>query len=362
MMRYIATVGTFLTIVASPSQAAHLTATASNLQSVLNQAVGGDTVKLTGKFGVTRVSNENYTSLVTIDASSATFSDTFLLKGISNINIVGGNFGSASALTAYNKAIAIYGGTNVSVTNAKVVGAYGGQGISFTDTTNAAVTGATLSKLQAGVVFAGVVGGSISNSRSIGSVSDGFDIADGSFIDIGHNTCTGSTPTLGAHPDCVQMFSSAHAVPLSHISVHDNYASGMTQGFDNFGSTPGDSFISIVNNRVDGLMSQGIACYWCVNSTITGNTITSLDGAQYKVSMNILYGTNNIVSGNTVGTWNKAAARALVFPTRAQMMGGVGAASIQPGVVPEPAMWGLLIAGFGMIGIGQRTRRHYYSV
>ena len=170
--------------------------------------------------------------------------------------------------------------------------------------------------------------------------------------------CTGSTPTTGAHPDCVQMFSSSGAAPLTQISIHDNYASGETQGFDNFGSVAGDSYISIVNNRIDGLLPQGIACYYCVSSTITGNTITSLDGAPYQVALNVLYGSNDTVSGNTVGQLNRAARGSLTTYTRDQLIGHSLPLTTNPiGWVPEPAAWTMMIAGFGMVGFSQRRRQ-----
>lgn len=348
---------------AGAANCAQYTANSTNFNTVMAKVVGGDTVQLTGQFsGVTRLTNTKFASLVTIDASAATFANSLLLTGVSNVNVVGGHFGSATALTSYNKAVAVTGGTNVSFTNPNVVGFYTGQGIAFTGTTNASVTGATLSKLQAGIVLGGVTNGSITNSRSVNSVSDGFDIVDSNHVSISNNTCSGTTPTVGAHPDCVQMFSSAKAAPLSHITIQNNYASGDTQGFDNFGSVAGDSFISIVDNRVDGLFPQGIACYSCVDSTITGNTLTSLPGAPYLVNLNVLNGTNNTVSGNSIGALNRAAARPDVYFTRQQLVGNAAVvASATVAAVPEPAAWSLMIAGFGLIGVSQRTRQRYQT-
>lgn len=331
------------------------TATPATLHAVMAHVVGGDTVKLVGSFGLTSLTDTGFTSLVTINASAATFTDTLLLDGVANVDIVGGRFGSASAVTTYDKAVLVTGGSNVTFTRPSVTGYYTGQGIAFAGTTDAVVTGATLSKLHAGVVFAGVVGGSISGSRSIGSVSDGFDIVDSSDIDIGGNTCSGSTPLVGAHPDCVQLFSSAGAPAMANIAIHDNRATGMSQGFDNFGATPGSTNISIVDNRVDGLFPDGIDCYYCVDSTITGNRLTSLAGAPYLVNLNVPYGTNNIVSGNTIGLWNAAAAAPIVGYTLAELIGG--SAPVVPnatGAVPEPGTWAMLVAGFGLVGLGRR--------
>lgn len=335
-------------------------ATASNLASVMASVKGGDTVKLTGGFGVTRLTNKNFSSLVTIDASAASFSNTLLLNNVSNLSILGGQFGSSTANTSYNKAVSVTGGSNISFVAPSVTGYYAGQGISFQGTSNVSVTNATLSKLHAGVVFSGVNNGTIKGNSSIAAVGDGFDLVDSSHIDVGFNRCTGSTPTVGAHPDCVQMFSSSRtAAPLSHISIHDNYAGGMTQGFDDFGSNPGDSYISIVNNRIDGLMPRGIACDYCVNSTLTGNIVTSLNGAQYLVTLTAQNGVNNVVSANSIGTFNRAAALQTVFATRAQLIGKNDVAAMAAGAVPEPSSWIMLVAGFGLIGISRRHQRQH---
>ena len=346
----------------SVSYGSIINATAATFQSAMAKAQSGDTIKLSGSFGLTRLTGKNYASTVTIDATAASFSDTLILTNVSDLTVLGGHFGSTTAIDSYDKAVAVYGGSSISFVNPAVTGFYAGQGISFQKTYGASVTGASLSNLQAGIVFAGVTGGQISNSTSIASVSDGFDIVDSSHIDVGNNRCSGSTPTIGAHPDCVQMFSSAGAAPLDHIAIHDNDATGFTQGFDNFGSAPGDSYISIINNRVDGLMPQGIACYYCVNSTIRGNTITTLDGAPYQVALNVLYGSSNNVAANVIGGLNRSAAKQLVYYTRQQLSGGVvvtGAA--MTGAVPEPAAWSMLIAGFGLIGFHQRARRCYVT-
>ena len=355
MIRSISIPALLLAVAATSANATQYTATSATFQSVMAKVSGGDTVKLVGSFGETKLTNKNFASLVTIDASAASFSNALVLTSVSNVNFIGGHYGSDTALSAYNKAVAVFGGTDVSFTNPNVTGFYTGQGIAFTGTTNAAVTGAVLTKLQAGIVFSGVTGGTISNSKSIGAVSDGFDIVDSSHIDIGNNSCTGGTPTVGAHPDCVQMFSSSGAAPLTQINIHNNVASGNTQGFDNFGSTAGDSYISIVNNRIAGMMPDGIDCFSCVNSTITGNTVTSLDGAPWQATLNVLYGTNNVVSGNTVGAFNRAAAKPTVYYTRAQLIGAAAVSSTGTvGAVPEPAAWTMLIAGFAMVGLGQR--------
>jgi hypothetical protein len=46
---------------------------------------------------------------------------------------------------------------------------------------------------------------------------------------------------------------------------------------------------------------QGIACYNCVDSKFTGNVLTTLPGARWQTSMNIVGGSNNMIAYNSIG-------------------------------------------------------------
>ena len=336
--------------------AATYTANFQNVKSVFSLAQDGDQINFVGEFGLTRLTNRSFAGGVTIDASAATFTDTLYIKNVSGLQVKNGNFGSASSTTTYNKGVAIYGGSNIAFINPSVVGYYGGYGIAFDGTTGATVQGGNFTKLRAGVIMYRTNDGKILQNNSTASINDGFNITDSANILIEGNRCTGSTPLVGHHPDCVQIWNSI-GMPVSRdIMVRNNYASGMTQGFNNFGSSPGSTRISFIDNRVDGLFPQGIACEDCVDSIITGNVLTTMDGAPWRVSINTPRSVNTLVANNTVGALNRSAARTLSFYTRQQLLDRDVIATATSAAVPEPGMWAMLFMGFGLIGVTLRRR------
>lgn len=350
--------GIVLSALSVTADATTYTANSQTVKSVFSLAQDGDRINLVGEFGLTRLMNRSFTTSVKVDAAAATFTDTLYLKNVSGLQVVNGSFGSATSVTTYNKGVVVYGGSNIEFINPSVVGFYGGYGISFEGTTGATVQGGNFTKLRAGVLMYRVNDGKILQSNSTASVNDGFNVSDSSNILIEGNRCTGSTPLVGNHPDCAQIWNQDGMPVLHDIMVRGNYASGMTQGFNNFGSSSGSLRLSFVNNRVDGLFPQGIACNGCIDSIITGNVTTTLDGAPWRVSINTPNGVNNIVANNTVGALNRAAAKPLVYFTREQLIGGASVrdSSAFTAAVPEPRVWAMLLAGFGLVGSTLRRR------
>lgn len=346
-----------ISLFAAPAFATVVTANSANIASIFGSASDGDVINLVGQFGMTRLVNRSFATGLTLDASAAKFSDTLLFKNVSGVRTLGGNFGSATALTTYNKGIVIYGGSNITFINPSVVGYYGGYGIAFSGTTNATVKGGTFTKLRAGVLFDTVTNGSIVQNNSVASVNDGFDVTDSTNILVEGNRCSGTTPLVGNHPDCVQMWNSDAAHPLDNIMVRNNTALGATQGFNNFGSKGVSTRISFIGNRVDGLFPQGVSCGTCSNSVISGNVLTTMNGAPWRVSMNLPNGTNNIVTNNSVGALNRAAARSIAYYTKEQLVGGDTPTVVAASAVPEPSMWATMMTGIAFIGMTQRRQR-----
>lgn len=344
-------------VASSAAGAAQLSATSATVSSVFTQAASGDTIKLVGDFGQVRLKNRSFAQTLTIDASAASFSDVLMFTNISNVTVLGGSYGSTSHLMVYNKGIYVIGGESVSFINPVVTGFYYGTGLAASGTTRLNVTGGTFYKLHAGIVLDHVTTASLTNNRSINAVGDGIDIANSSDVVASGNSCTGSTPLIGTHPDCIQLWSSPGMAPQTNITLRDNYASGTTQGFTNFGSNGiGSSNISMINNHVDGLMSQGVACYLCTNSLFQGNVLTSLDGASHRVNLNIINGSSDTVIGNMIGAFNRALAQDTLYYSRDQLISGDTSAPLRTAIVPEPSSWALMIAGFVLVGAARRLR------
>ena len=81
----------------APAQAITRTATASTLAAVFAAAKAGDTIRVTGTVGSLGLADRNFASMVTIDATRAVFTDSLVIKNVSNLTIVGGTFGSTTA-------------------------------------------------------------------------------------------------------------------------------------------------------------------------------------------------------------------------------------------------------------------------
>lgn len=378
---------------ASPGLAASWTANAGNLAAVLAKARGGDSVTLQGRFGATRLSNLDFSAPVRINAWNATFTDTLTLSGVNNLSFRGGKFGSATSSLRLGRAVSIYSSANIGFALPTVLGKSGGVGIYGRGTNNLNVSDGNFLGLRVGIVYDGVTRGEISANTIRKSVSDGINIVDSHFITARGNSCGSGSPTASAHPDCIQLWSILGNAVQSDIALIDNYAYGATQGFTSFDSSSGGGLrISMIGNRIDTSLPQGIACYGCFDSVFSDNVLTTLPGSRSRTSINIIGGANNTLSNNSIGPRVAAV-------SAARMLGGVAAgngfAGADPGAgsdedvlgegyfgvrdfeaeatpaprfaysalniaaVPEPGVWLQLLCGFA--GIGWMLRRRSAS-
>lgn len=349
---------------ATPSNAATWTATPDTIAAVFKAVGDGDTIVMSGSFGLVKFQNRSFAKGITIDATAATFSDSLVINKIDGLSITGGNYGSPTVPTTYLRAIAVTGGSNISIANVTVTGPWAGSGIGFSGTVNASVTNGVFTRLKAGVYMDGVVGGLIAQNVSQAAASDGFQISGSRNVLVTGNSCSGTTPLVGYHPDCVQMWTSPTSTPQSDITISNNSAVGATQGFTGFDSSGvGYDRITITNNSVAGYYPQGIACYNCRNSLISGNVTSTLAGAPWIVNINVVGGSNNIVTGNTIGSVNKSLAVPFTYYSVQQtasgptlVVAGSAASFADPSAVPEPGCWTMLVAGFGLVGSAFRRR------
>ncbi len=326
--------------------------------TAVRQAVGGDTIVAKGTFGVSYIKHHQWTSQVTLDATAATFTDTLAISDTRNLKIIGGNYGNAVTSLAYGKAIYVNGVDGLSINNATVVGNYLTGGISVAASKNIDISGSSFKNVSLGVGFGGVTNGKLSKNTITGATKDGFDIADSHNVNVSFNSCTNGTPIVGAHPDCVQLWSVAGHSPLSDISVTDNYASGMTQGFNEFDHNQGGLIRgNISRNTVEGLMSQGLACYGCVDTVIADNRLVSLPGAEHVVNLVVSGGSGDTVRNNVLTGYDRKLALTTKFWTLAELTGGrVTAPQAAAGAVPEPSTWFTMLSGLLMSGIAMRRK------
>lgn len=344
----------------SPASATIFTATDATIASIWAKAGSGDTIKMIGKFGYTRLQNKVSATAVTLDASKATFSDTLNFTRVDGVHVIGGKFDiSGGTLTSY--AVNVYGGNNIWFDKTTIVGVGNEKGIGFSGTSKVRVTNSSFTGLHAGIGLTSVTGGFLSKNKFLASASDGIDIGNSHNVSATFNSCSGTVPAFGAHPDCIQLWSTTGQPLQSDNSVTDNYATGATQGFTSFAGGGGGLRISLLRNKVSSSFSQGVACYGCVDSNISYNSVKTIMGSRFLTSINVVGGTNNTVIGNTVGlgvglTHDPSA---IVEGTSFGQGGAVQIASASASMVTEPGTWAMLLAGFGLAGLGVRRRGRY---
>lgn len=358
----------------SASGAKTIAATQSTLATALRSATGGDRIVLNGDFGFNKIYGASYSSLVTLDASAARLSDTVVFYNANNLLISGGTFGSSKASTRWGRDAVFYNSANVGFDQAQFVGNGGGAAVAFIGVSNAYVLNSTFSNFGLGLGLSKVNGATLTNNAVYGQTKDGFDIAGSRNVTASHNACYGANPAPGAHPDCIQIWGMAGQT-TSNIALTDNLAYESSQGFTKFASGGSASHISMLRNVVESTMPQGIACYDCYNSEFRDNELVTLKSAPHLVNLNIIGGSNNILSNNSFvrNTSNAYLAPEFAAPTsfagllrtglRASLPTAIASTTVKGDVgvsveaVPEPSLWACLIAGFGLQGGMMRHRR-----
>ena len=383
------------------ANAAILNADSTNLLSVFAAARNGDTIKATGTFGSVALQNRTFTTRVILDATGATFTDSLSIQNVTGLTVLRGTFGSRTAMLRTGRAVGINRSANIKFQNATfigngpIAGSTASIGMTVTASNQVQISASRFNNLKAGLGVLSSTNVKIDSSKFTAMTSDGINIADSHFVTATANTCVGTVPFAGAHPDCIQLWSVLGNPVQSDIALLRNIARGATQGFTSFNSSDGGGLrISMIGNIVATSYPQGLACYACVDSVFTDNVLTTLPGSLYQTSMNIIGGSNNIIENNNITRYARprpvdlidlnlvtdgeeqilsnsidqlflddlallqvdtlVPAVALVDEDNGPMILSRIGASAQ--TVPEPGVWAQLILGFGLVGAFTRRR------
>lgn len=372
--------------ISAPAQAAIINVTGANLKSAFMAAKSSDTIIVTGAVGGLSLLDRSFAKAVTIDATKATFTDTLMISNVDGLKFIGGTFGSTTASMRNGRAVGVYDSSYVSFASPKVIGNGLGHGISVVRSAEVVVTNGVFNDLRLGVGIISSERVRVTSGKFNRMTSDGINIADSHRIIANYNRCTGTAPSVGAHPDCIQLWSVLGNPVQSDVELAKNYAEGATQGLTSFNASAGGGLrISMTDNVINTSYPQGLACYACVDSLFSGNILRTLPGSQWQTSMNIVGGSNNTIINNsigpkpaTVGALSRLSAEFaesadsgaslfeyeplpdylledLAYPGEAgDFVGSVGSAAA---AVPEPMIWAQLLLGFGLTGIGIRRHR-----
>ena len=351
-----------LTFVSSSVSAATIVVTSATIVSAFNKANAGDTLRLVGTFGETKLIGRSFSRVVTLDASKALFTNTLNLTRDSNLKISGGTF-DVTGGSAYNHAAVIYGGSNIVFDRSHALGVGNQGGLSFEGTSNVTVSNGSFDGFHDAVAFDAVTNGVATRNTIKHAEADGIDIGDSHFVTASYNNCSLGVPGAGVHPDCIQLWSLTGQPVESDITVTHNSATGPTQGFTSFSAGGGALRVAITHNTVASSYPQGVACYDCVDSTISYNTVSTLPGARWLTNINVLGGTGNTVVGNVIraAPWLGHAPVATATAVFAPALAAASLSNVvsgSPSGVPEPATWALLVTGFAAVGaVRRRTAR-----
>jgi hypothetical protein len=353
-----------LALAAMPASAATVSATSANFTSVFAAAKAGDTIMLSGNFDGAVLANRSFARPVRINARAAVFTGKLTVRNVDGLVVIGGVYGAANTNWQNGGTIVVSGGSNISFLQPTLIGDGAGKarGLSFQSTTGVNVDRARFSGFRMAVGIDSVTNGTFTNNFVRGATSDGFDIVNSHFVTASHNSCTASMPSIGAHADCMQLWSLAGQPVQSDISILNNYAYGQTQGFTSFDPERGGGLrITMSGNRIDTSMPQGIACYGCVDSTITWNVLTTLPGSQFRTYLRVFGGSNNIVENNSIGLIPPVSAPGGLAMAGMADMADMADSAFMPdqsfGAVPEPLVWGEMLAGLMLVGAAVRRER-----
>lgn len=359
-----------LSLVTTAAEAKIYYATPATIKSIWAVAVGGDTIRMSGRYGALELANKYSTVPITIDARSAVFTNAFVLRNDVGVHVYKGKFDLSGGPSRLNKAVAVYGGSDITFDKPTVIGGIRQVGLFFAGATDIAVTNGSFTNLWASIQTRFVTDGLISKNKIVGAGSDGMDVVASHNVTVDHNVCSGGNPQAGVHPDCLQLYSLKGYAPQSDITISYNAAYGPTQGFTSFNPADGGGIrITMTHNRVDTTYPQGIACYGCFDSSFTYNVLSTRPGARYMTNINIIGGSGNVIANNVIGAKPAeqvvlsvarplGVARFAAVPAFSRLQALPDDAGIDTvGTVPEPATWAMLIAGFGFVGMAMRRRR-----
>ena len=393
------------------ANAAVWNATSSNLNSIFTSAQSGDTINLSGSFGATWLMNRTFAARLTINATNAVFTDTLTIDKVTGMTIIGGKFGSPTEPMRSTRTVIVQNSNGVKlqsqtfIGNGKVAFGAASQGVMVRYSNNVQVSAGTFSNFLVGLAIISSTNIKADSSRFSGMTSDGINIIDSRFVTATANTCSASIPAPGAHPDCIQLWSIAGNPVQSDIALLRNIANGATQGFTSFNADDGGGLrISMIGNIVTTSFPQGVACYNCSNSIFSDNILKTVPGSLYQTSINIVGGTNNIITNNNVTAYRYTPTgqaddpdalgldssaffdepAGLLFADDASASqttrfseddglsedGGFAAfgaesrsfgLSVVNEAVPEPAIWAQVIVGFGLVGALARCRKDGFT-
>ncbi len=250
----------------------------ATVASVIAAAHPGDTVRLVaGQYPLVKIKSRTFDPPLTIDASAATVAGVQVMSS-SGIKWTGGILKGAAGDT--------------SATN------YG-----FLASVSTAITidGAHITDFKNAIVYDRVAGGQITGNWLARLTADGIDLAAARNIVVARNACSEFTPGPGAHPDCIQAWSTPAYPPVADITITGNSMVGVLQGISLFNSPGAGGFdrMTVTGNTVLTTLGDGITVSDCRGCSVRNNSVNSLPNYVNRAQLYIAGG-SVVQCGNSV--------------------------------------------------------------
>jgi len=238
-----------------------VTATPATLADVLAHVTAGTTIKLApGDYAPVMLKEHRWSPPVVVEAGDAVLVGLRLTK-VSGLTWHGGRFDGGEVERS---------GFNVTDADHLVI-----DGVRFVRFT------------RNGIGLGRVSDARVTNNVFTDMGSDGIDIAMSRRVVVDHNRCVDFHPTVGAHPDCVQLWSRPTDAPTADIVISNNEATGDMQGFTAFNHVRPDASgipvndggfdrITIENNIAKVSSYHGVTLAECRDCIVRHNRAQSL--------------------------------------------------------------------------------------
>jgi hypothetical protein len=191
-----------------------------SLADVLWDPAPNETYLLVGDFPAVKGGPQTpATEPWTLDATEATFSGLLYTYNLHHLTFIGGTFAPEAGfrIDAIN---------DVTIRGT----AFTGSGIVIVKGTGLTVTQCSFDHCGCAVSVQGTDGVTITDNVVTNKVGDSFDAPGCCNVTVSRNRDTGASANEGAHPDFLQAWTYAGALPMTGWLVEDNHVVGLTQG------------------------------------------------------------------------------------------------------------------------------------
>lgn len=250
---------------------------AGELLAMLKAAKGGERIKVTGDLGALTLKGLNFKLPVEIDAAGAK-AKSLMLTDVYGLDIAGLDMGFSQVRTSGRLWF-----TGLTVHDAAVTGLH------LISCAGVLVEGSEFARLKNGVVHADCTDITVQRNVFREMTSDGVTGGGTSKLLVENNDFADFAPSLGAHPDGVQIFMKNTNGPAEDIIIRGNRIhrgkGGIPQGIFITGQNTGKRYkrVRIEGNVIEGAMHNGINVTSADVVEVIDNTVQPYTGQNSRI-------------------------------------------------------------------------------